>query len=126
MLNLVLVLQKLLCAYAFPQCLVLERKTLPLPLCYEDCIAVRDSFCYNDWAVIEDNKQRRIFLKSRGHFTLPNCDILPRHSDVPQGGQPVCSWTRLTEINQEEVTSKFDTKTYLLLFIVEAEGLSSD
>lgn len=97
--------EKLLCAYAFPQCLVLERGTLPLPLCYEDCIAVRDSFCYNDWAVIEDNKQRRIFLKSRGHFTLPNCDELPRHSDVPAGGQPVCSWTRLTEINQGEVTT---------------------
>ena len=47
------------------------------PLCREDCIAVRDSQCVREWALLEDNRQRGIFFKSRGHFRLPECELLP-------------------------------------------------
>ncbi|XP_026819617.1 tyrosine-protein kinase transmembrane receptor Ror2-like [Rhopalosiphum maidis] len=60
--------EKLLCLYAFPHC---QQDKSYFPLCYEDCIAVRELFCYKEWALIEANKQRGIFYKSKGHFSLP-------------------------------------------------------
>nr|XP_018913986.1 PREDICTED: tyrosine-protein kinase transmembrane receptor Ror2 isoform X1 [Bemisia tabaci] len=91
--------KKLLCLYAFPVC----QQTGPrrsLPLCYEDCIAVRDQFCYNDWALIEENKRKNIFLRSRKHFRLPVCENLPRF----QSGTAVCSHAKLTEMKTSEIT----------------------
>nr|CAD7199646.1 unnamed protein product [Timema douglasi] len=72
-----------------------------LPLCAEDCVAVRQLFCYNDWALIEDNKHRGIYFKSRGHFQLPNCETLPGFRGSTQS---ICSNARLTEMKVEEVT----------------------
>ncbi|CAH1394197.1 unnamed protein product [Nezara viridula] len=93
--------EKLLCAYAFPQCVVKPNSTVALPLCYEDCIAVKDLFCYNDWALIEENKKRGSFLKSKGHFSLPNCDELPKYNPEV----PTCSYTKLTEMKKDEITT---------------------
>lgn len=92
--------EKLLCMYAFPQCHIVDGYPVGLKLCYEDCIAVRDLFCYNDWAIIENNKQRGIYFKSRGHFSLPNCSELPRF----QPDKPVCSHAKLTEMKEDEIT----------------------
>lgn len=91
----------LLCAYAFPQCVPRDNDSVPLPLCYEDCIAVKGLLCFTEWALIEDNKNRNIFLKSRGHFTLPDCEALPKYNNQT----PTCSWTKLTEIKKDEVTT---------------------
>ncbi|KAH0534293.1 tyrosine-protein kinase transmembrane receptor Ror2 [Cotesia glomerata] len=88
--------EKMLCMYAFPLCHNSER----LPLCYEDCMAIRHEFCFNDWALIEDNKQRGIYIRSRGHFRLPDCDILPKLDDK----SVVCSHIHLTDVNQDLVT----------------------
>ncbi|XP_015599014.1 tyrosine-protein kinase transmembrane receptor Ror2 isoform X2 [Cephus cinctus] len=88
--------EKMLCFYAFPQC----QGSIALPLCYEDCMAVRHQFCYNDWALIEDNKQRNIFIRSRGHFTLPECERLPKISKE----KPTCSHVHLTDINVDLIT----------------------
>lgn len=96
-------LQKLLCMYAFPKC-VMETSTF-LPLCYEDCVAVKQQFCYNDWAHIEDNKMRGIFFESRGHFRLPNCDTLPKHNIANKTAQ--CSYAALIEMDKDEITCKF-------------------
>ncbi|XP_066996818.2 tyrosine-protein kinase transmembrane receptor Ror2 [Anabrus simplex] len=93
--------EKLLCTYAFPQCVVQDGEAVGLPLCAEDCVAVRQLFCYNNWALIEDNKQRGIYFKSRGHFQLPVCENLPKFRDSPT---PTCSYARLTEMKSEEIT----------------------
>jgi len=61
-------------------------------------------FCYKEWALIEANKQRGIFYKSKGHFSLPICENLPHYS---QNGKPVCSHAMLTELKQDEITSKY-------------------
>lgn len=90
--------EKLLCLYAFPHC---QQDKSYFPLCYEDCIAVRELFCYKEWALIEANKQRGIFYKSKGHFSLPICENLPHYS---QNGKPVCSHAMLTELKQDEIT----------------------
>ncbi|KAF4533477.1 hypothetical protein B566_EDAN016565 [Ephemera danica] len=94
--------EKLLCTYAFPQCQLLNAYPAALPLCQEDCIAVKQLFCYNDWALIEDNKQRGIYFKSRGHFHLPDCESLP---SIKSSSPPACSHAHLTVLRTEEVTT---------------------
>lgn len=93
--------KRLLCAYAFPQCLLQDEHAVGLPLCAEDCVAVKQLFCYNDWALIEHNKHRGIYLKSRGHFTLPDCDTLP---SFKKATKPVCSHAKLTDMPESEIT----------------------
>ncbi|XP_012278846.1 tyrosine-protein kinase transmembrane receptor Ror2 [Orussus abietinus] len=88
--------EKMLCFYAFPQCF----NSVGLPLCYEDCMAVRQQFCFNDWAIIEDNKQRDIYIRSRGHFTLPECESLPKIGK----DKPTCSHIHLTDMNEDLMT----------------------
>lgn len=99
------ILQKLLCTYAFPQCGSENGYQIGLPLCYEDCVAVRDLFCYNDWALVLANKEKGIFLNSRGHFALPNCDKLPKYNFDHKS--PSCSYAKLTEMNKEEITCMY-------------------
>lgn len=91
-----------MCAYAFPQCVIKDGNTLKLPLCYEDCVATHSQFCYNDWALIEDRKQKEIFFKTRGHFRLPVCDELPRYNRSVRPA--TCSYVGLTEMEQDEIT----------------------
>lgn len=100
--------QKLLCTYAFPQCGTWNGYNIGLPLCYEDCIAVSESLCFTDWSLIELNKQKGRFLKSRGHFRLPNCSELPKYKVNNNG--PTCSYAGLTEMKKEEVTCKLMNK----------------
>ncbi|XP_055381785.1 tyrosine-protein kinase transmembrane receptor Ror2 [Condylostylus longicornis] len=94
--------ERMLCAYAFPQCIIEEGATIRLPLCYEDCVATHLQFCYNDWVLIEEKKGRGIYIKSRGHFRLPNCEELPKFN--LSSGRPSCSHVGLTIIPQDEVT----------------------
>ncbi|GFY53851.1 tyrosine-protein kinase transmembrane receptor Ror2 [Trichonephila inaurata madagascariensis] len=94
--------ETLLCHYAFPACEWIDGFAYSKPLCREDCIAVQDLFCYNEWAMIEDNKQRGIYFKSRGHFRLPDCNALPERGNASSSG--VCSHAHLTDIIEEEVT----------------------
>ncbi|XP_013794261.1 tyrosine-protein kinase transmembrane receptor Ror2-like [Limulus polyphemus] len=95
--------EQLLCAYAFPQCQLVEGFQTGKELCREDCIAVRELFCYNQWAQIEDNKERGIYFQSRGHFRLPQCESLPSQGNSPV---PLCSWARLTEMKEDEITTE--------------------
>ncbi|KAB0801077.1 hypothetical protein PPYR_05431 [Photinus pyralis] len=94
--------EKLLCLYAFPECSMQNNREVGLPLCYEDCIAVKQQFCHIDWALIEDNKQRNITFKSKGHFQLPDCDTLPHFKN--QNSSRTCSYAGLTEMKTDEIT----------------------
>lgn len=100
-----LILQKLLCTYAFPVCGYKNGYEIGLPICYEDCIAVKDLFCYKEWAVVEENKNRQIFIKSRGHFELPNCEKFPKNNFNLTS--PSCSSAELTEMKKDEITCKY-------------------
>ncbi|BFG04312.1 tyrosine-protein kinase transmembrane receptor Ror2 [Drosophila madeirensis] len=94
--------EKMLCAYAFPNCHVEEGRAVKAPLCFEDCQATHLQFCYNDWVLIEEKKERNMFIKSRGSFRLPNCSALP-HYDTSMR-RPNCSYIGLTEIKESEVS----------------------
>lgn len=80
-------------------------RTVKVPLCYEDCTATHLQYCYNDWVLIEEKKERGIFLKSRGHFRLPNCSNLPKYNQTSK--RPNCSYIGLTQIQRSQVTCKF-------------------
>ncbi|XP_022235403.1 tyrosine-protein kinase transmembrane receptor Ror2-like [Limulus polyphemus] len=95
--------EQLLCAYAFPQCHLVNSFQTGKELCREDCIAVRELFCYNEWAQIEDNKERGIYFQSRGHFRLPQCDFLPSRGN---SSVPLCSQAHLTEFKEDEITTE--------------------
>uniref|UniRef100_A0A1B0G058 receptor protein-tyrosine kinase n=1 Tax=Glossina morsitans morsitans TaxID=37546 RepID=A0A1B0G058_GLOMM len=94
--------EKMLCAYAFPRCMMRNGVPIKLPLCYEDCSAVHLQYCYNDWVLIEEKKERGIFIKSRGHFRLPNCSVLPKYNNTAK--RPVCSYVGLTEFTEDEIS----------------------
>lgn len=79
--------------------------TIKLPLCYEDCTAIHLQYCYNDWVLIEEKKERNIFIKSRGHFRLPNCSILPKYNSTSK--RPNCSYVGLTELKEDEISCKY-------------------
>ena len=105
--------QKLLCLYAFPECRYVDGIAKRLPLCYEDCIATRQLFCVNDWALLESNKQRGFFIGSRGHFRLHKCEQLPKvghvgRQNIHRNGDHLstCSRANLTEYAPAEVTSE--------------------
>lgn len=74
-------------------------------MCYEDCIVTRQQFCYNDWILIEERKERKNFLKSRGHFRLPDCDALPKYDKDERPRK--CSYLGLAEMIEDEITCKF-------------------
>lgn len=88
--------EKLLCFYSFPDCNVSK----PLPLCHQDCVAVQKLFCYKEWGLIEDKKLQGIYIKSRGHFRLPDCSILPKYNR----DEPECAYAGLTDMKLDEVS----------------------
>lgn len=93
--------ERLLCRFAFPECHLEDGYQVGLPLCHEDCVAVRSLFCVNEWLLIEQNKQENRILKNRNHFRLPDCDQLESHGN---GSKRVCSHIGLTEIDPDQVT----------------------
>ena len=52
--------------------------------------------------MIEDNKQKGIYFKSRGHFRLPDCESLSSHENKTQNAD--CSHTGLTDVKVDEIT----------------------
>lgn len=108
--------------HAFPEChLGTGGYPRRLPLCYEDCVATRQLFCSNEWALLESNKERGFYVGSRGHFRLPRCEELPRlggaatgYRPRPHGTAPVCSQARLTQVVPAQVTSAFPPLFHVL------------
>lgn len=96
---------RLLCAFAFPKCKIIDGVTTKLPLCYEDCIAVSKLFCFNTWVLLEEKKSKGQNLKNRGHFRLPDCESLPKYNKSTK--YPSCSYIGITEMQQNEISCKF-------------------
>lgn len=94
--------ETLLCLYAFPSCSWSAGQPSLKPLCREDCIAVRDLFCFSQWAMVENNIRKGVYFKSRGHFRLPVCESLPSHGNSTT--DPPCTHGGLTTVKMDEVT----------------------
>ena len=52
--------------------------------------------------MLEDNRQRGVFFKSRGHFRLPECDQLPSYNN--KSDHEDCSHAELTTFRKSDVT----------------------
>lgn len=96
--------------YAFPECNIFK----PLPLCYEDCIAVRELFCYKEWAHVEDKKSNGIHFTSRKHFRLPVCETLPKHNTENKTAS--CTYAGLVELKQDEITCKLFLNQFYFIY----------
>ena len=94
----------MLCHYAFPNCAWDDIYPVGLPLCYEDCVAVKESFCFDEWRMVEENKRRGVYVEGRAHFRLPVCTDLPSSQDSSANGK-LCTSAGLTEIKQDLVTT---------------------
>ncbi len=99
----------MLCKYAFPDCTLNDGVAVGLPLCREDCVALRHHYCFNDWATIEDNKRRGIHIKSRGHFRLPKCEKLPNYDNATK----VCTRSSVTGMRWDLSTSEYTKGLFL-------------
>lgn len=76
-------------------------------------MATHLQYCYNDWVLIEEKKERNMFLKSRGHFRLPNCLVLPKYNSSAR--RPTCSYVGLTELDETDVTCMLNKEIKLNL-----------
>ena len=93
--------EALLCHYAFPDCVIRAGDAAGLPLCYEDCIALRQQFCYTEWNKLMKRKERGQHYRSRGHFRLPECDLLPRI----ESANNTCTRTGITDMRWDLATT---------------------
>ncbi|XP_035698607.1 muscle, skeletal receptor tyrosine protein kinase-like [Branchiostoma floridae] len=94
------VAEALLCHYAFPYCDTDTGEPRPAPLCREQCLAVRNILCFQEWALLMEKKRSGIYLRSRGHFRLPVCEDLPSVFN----GTRTCSNASVFEMKSEMVT----------------------
>ncbi|CAL4066521.1 unnamed protein product, partial [Meganyctiphanes norvegica] len=93
--------KQLFCHFAFPSCYLANGYQTGLPICQEDCIAVRNLFCVNEWLLVQQYKEENKLFKSHEHFKLPECEVLPKHG---KGEKNVCSHIGLTDVKEDEVT----------------------
>ena len=96
--------EAMLCHYAFPDCSIKEGEAAGLPLCYEDCVAVKQLFCYSQWADLIRQREKGVLVRSRGHFRLPECDLLPRLA-ASSTGNNTCTRSGLTDLRLDLVTT---------------------
>ena len=69
----------------------------------EECLALREPLCYEEWLKIENEKSLGLNVSGWAHFRLPQCEALP--SLRPNNS--VCSYADLFEITPDKITSKW-------------------
>ena len=105
--------ESLLCHYAFPDCSIKNGEAAGLPLCFEDCIAIKQMFCYSEWKNLIKQRLKGITIKSRGHFRLPECRTLPRMATG--NGNATCTKSGITDMRYDLATSKNIDKLFLFI-----------
>ena len=117
--------EAMLCHYAFPDCSIKAGEAAGLPLCYEDCVAIkyeltiiglwrhyyvlpRQMFCYSEWTKLLRQREKGVTVRSRGHFRLPECETLPRMAAT--NANSTCTKSGITDMRYDLATSKFGIK----------------
>ncbi|NXD45778.1 MUSK kinase, partial [Copsychus sechellarum] len=69
--------ESLLCNYIFQECNPSGAGPGPKPVCRENCLAVKDLYCFKEWLAMEENSQKGIYKPGLMLLTLPECNRLP-------------------------------------------------
>ncbi|NWW40187.1 MUSK kinase, partial [Panurus biarmicus] len=69
--------ESLLCNYIFQECNPSGAGPAPKPVCRENCLAVKDLYCFKEWLSMEENSQKGIYKPGLMLLTLPECNRLP-------------------------------------------------
>ncbi|XP_055647034.1 muscle, skeletal receptor tyrosine-protein kinase isoform X4 [Falco peregrinus] len=74
--------ESLLCNYIFQECNPSGAGPAPKPVCRENCLAVKDLYCFKEWLSMEENSQKGIYKPGLMLLNLPECNRLPSlHQD---------------------------------------------
>ncbi|XP_063278292.1 muscle, skeletal receptor tyrosine-protein kinase isoform X3 [Prinia subflava] len=93
--------ESLLCNYIFQECNPSGAGPAPKPLCRENCLAVKDLYCFKEWLSMEENSQKGIYKPGLMLLTLPECNKLPSLHQNPSS----CTRIPFFDFKKENITT---------------------
>ena len=61
-------------------------------------MALKQMFCYSEWSNLVKQREKGIHIRSRGHFRLPECELLPR---INTNGNATCTRSGITDMRYD-------------------------
>ncbi|XP_038026824.1 muscle, skeletal receptor tyrosine-protein kinase isoform X4 [Anas platyrhynchos] len=92
--------ESLLCNYIFQECKPSGAGPAPKPVCRENCLAVKDLYCFKEWLSMEENSQRGIYKPGLMLLALPECNRLPSLHQDPSA----CTRIPFFDFKKENIT----------------------
>lgn len=86
------------CAYGFA--FVTVKYLFFITFNRESCLAVKDLFCFDEWLLVQNNRNEGVFFRTRGHFRLPVCEDLPSQHNH----SAVCTDAKLFDVKPNQFT----------------------
>ncbi|XP_054665975.1 muscle, skeletal receptor tyrosine-protein kinase isoform X2 [Grus americana] len=93
--------ESLLCNYIFQECNPSGAGPAPKPVCRENCLAVKDLYCFKEWLSMEENAQKGIYKPGLMLLTLPECNRLPSLHQDPSA----CTHIPFFDFKKENITT---------------------
>ncbi|XP_018777101.2 muscle, skeletal receptor tyrosine-protein kinase isoform X2 [Serinus canaria] len=93
--------ESLLCNYIFQECNPSGAGPAPKPVCRENCLAVKDLYCFKEWLSMEENSQKGIYKPGLMLLTLPECNRLPSLHQNPSS----CTRIPFFDFKKENITT---------------------
>ncbi|NXK75445.1 MUSK kinase, partial [Amazona guildingii] len=92
--------ESLLCNYIFQECNPSGAGPAPKSMCRENCLAVKDLYCFKEWLSMEENSQKGIYKPGLMLLTLPECNRLPSLHQDPSA----CTRIPFFDFKKENIT----------------------
>ncbi|XP_035166712.1 muscle, skeletal receptor tyrosine-protein kinase [Oxyura jamaicensis] len=99
--------ESLLCNYIFQECKPSGAGPAPKPVCRENCLAVKDLYCFKEWLSMEENSQRGIYKPGLMLLALPECNRLPSLHQDPSA----CTHIPFFDFKKENITTSLSLGT---------------
>ncbi|XP_054253393.1 muscle, skeletal receptor tyrosine-protein kinase isoform X1 [Indicator indicator] len=99
--------ESLLCNYIFQECNPSGAGPAPKPVCRENCLAVKDLYCFKEWLAMEESSQKGIYKPGLMLLTLPECNRLPSLHQDPNA----CTHIPFFDFKKENITTSLSLGT---------------
>ncbi|XP_027645117.2 muscle, skeletal receptor tyrosine-protein kinase isoform X3 [Falco peregrinus] len=99
--------ESLLCNYIFQECNPSGAGPAPKPVCRENCLAVKDLYCFKEWLSMEENSQKGIYKPGLMLLNLPECNRLPSLHQDPS----TCTRIPFFDFKKENITTSLSLGT---------------